>query len=119
MTTFKHTALGQSILSIAQNLAVNCKWTITSETRKSVSALTHMQSGIVNSIYIQWLEDGSKAILSLDLNYFDADAPSDRIQIDISITEANRIAASIEENCVLNWSRSGLEIPDVEIDEAA
>jgi hypothetical protein len=119
MSNFNHTTLGKRILGIAQNLATSCKWTITSETRKSVSALTHMQSGIVNSIYIQWLEDGSKAILSLDLNYFDADAPSDRIQIDISITEANRIAAAIEENCVLNWSKQGLEIPDVEIDEAA
>jgi hypothetical protein len=73
-----------------------------------------METGIVNSIYIQWLEDGSKAILSLDLNYFNADAPSDRIQMDISIAEANRIANAIEENCIVNWSRSGLEIPEVE-----
>jgi hypothetical protein len=114
MSNFNHTTLGKRILGIAQNLAHNCKWTITSETNKSVSALTHMESGIVNSIYIQWLEDGSKAILSLDLNYFNADAPTDRIQMDISIAEANRIANAIEENCIVNWSRSGLEIPEVE-----
>jgi hypothetical protein len=71
-----------------------------------------MESGIVNAIYVQWLEDGSKALLSLDLNYFNADAPSDRIQMDISIIEANRIAAAIEENCIVNWSE--LEIPEVE-----
>jgi hypothetical protein len=73
-----------------------------------------MESGIVNAIYVQWLEDGSKAILSLDLNYFNADAPTDRIQMDISIAEANRIANNIEENCIVNWSRQGLEIPEVE-----
>jgi hypothetical protein len=34
--------------------------------------------------------------------------------MDISNAEANRIANDIEENCIVNWSRQGLEIPEVE-----
>ncbi len=115
---FRHMPLVQNILDSVTATALRNKWIVSYRSTKAIYAFTraHSDSRISMSVGIQWLE--VKALLSVDFNFW-LNSDHDHVDIDIKRDEADYLNSLIERNIVDDWTKSGLEIPDVEIDEAA
>ena len=126
MTKLKHSIPVQNILDLLIRQIQRTSWVVTYATNKSFSAFSRADNdlGISTNINLQWFGDPSdkegKAMISADFNYWKAqDLPSDHIEIYISCEEANHLNYLIDANTIEDWTKSGLEIPDVDIPEAA
>jgi hypothetical protein len=130
MTTFKHIQSVQAVLDVIKNIAANERFVLTDTTNKSITAFTRSDDTDYSTLfYIVWLENDARLIASFNWRQasraFGSDyvefspVVADSIEITVSHKEANELRDMILANVRTDWTKSGLEIPDVEIPEAA